>query len=55
MTGENLSSTLLDIRHIIYWSVHLSSRRVRDVIKGVDNIILASYKFHFIRVQENLV
>ena len=40
---------------IIYWSARSSSRRGVDGVKGVDGgiVILASYKFHFIRVHHN--
>ncbi len=44
---------------INYWSVRLSSRRGRDGVKKGDwaerVVILASKKFHIIRVNNNLV
>ena len=41
----------------IYWSVRSSSRKEGDRVKGVEGgiIILAHYKFHFIRVHDNMV
>ena len=42
---------------IIYWSVPLSSTTGGDGVKEVDGgiVILDRYKFHFIRVQDNLM
>ena len=43
---------------IIYWSVHSSNRRGGDKVKGVDDKwyrYFASYVFHFVIVQDNLV
>ena len=42
---------------LVYWSVSLSSRRGRDGVKElkVGFVVLAQYKFHFIREHENLV
>ena len=54
LTAENLSSIEVANRDLIYWSVRSSSRRGGDGIKGVI-IILASCKYHFIKVHENLV
>ena len=42
---EKLSSILVANMEIIYWTVCLSSRR---------EVVLASYKFYFIRVHDNL-
>ena len=56
-TGEKLSSIKVTNIDIIYWSIPSSNRRKVDKVKGVDGgiFILASYKFHFIRVHDNLV
>ena len=46
-----------DVNVGCYWSVHLSCSWGGDGIKGVVGVIVifASYKFHFIRVHDNLV
>ena len=40
---------------LISWSVHLSSRRGEDGVKGVEGWGLVSSEYQFIRVNENLV
>ncbi len=57
MTEEILSSFQVANVDITYWSLRCSpSRRGGDGVKRVGRIvILASYRFHFIRVQDNLV
>ena len=56
MTGGKLSSILGANRDITHWSVRSSSKRGGDGVKMVDvEVILASYKFNFIRVHDNLV
>ena len=56
MTGEivvNLGANM----ELIHWSVRLTSRRGEDGVKGMDGciVILASCKYHFIRLHENMV
>ena len=57
MKEEKLSSIYVANMGIIYYSVCSSSKRGGDGVKVVNGgiVISASYKFHFIRVPENLV
>ena len=54
MTGEKLSLILVTNMDISYWSARSSSRRGWDGVKR-ENISLASYKFPFIKVLDDLV
>ena len=59
LTGKNLSSIQISTIIIMYLLVRSSTRRERDGENevGIDVCIvtLASYKYHFIRVNGNLV
>ena len=55
LTGKNLSSIYVANMELIYWSIRLSSRREGNGVSVWIIVILASYKFHLIRVHENLV
>ena len=63
LTGKKLTSFQVADMEIIYWSVRSSSRwggdriKVRDGVKGWMGgiVILASYKFYFMRVDDDLV
>ena len=54
MTGETIYVANMEL---IYWSVRSSNRRGGDGVNRVDGgiVILAYYKFHFIREHDNLV
>ena len=52
MTGRKLSSFQVANIEITYWLV-CSSTRKRGVFGGT--VILASFKYHFIRVYDNLI
>ena len=57
LTGENLTSIKVPNLDLIYWPIRLSSRKGEDMLKGVVGgiVVLYSYKYHLIRVHENLV
>ena len=56
ITGQKLSSIFVAIMGISYWLVRSYSRRGGDRVKGVDAggmiIILAIYRFYFIRIHD---
>ena len=63
LTVKKLTSFQVADMEIIYWSVRSSGRRGGDRIKVWDGVkgwmvgivILASYKFYFMRVDDDLV
>ena len=56
LTGKKLSSIKVANMDLIYWTVHLTSRRGEDWVKWMDMAYryFSQREYHFIRVYKNL-